>query len=887
MAEAYTYTKTYGNTVLYRGYKDGKTITAKVPYKPTLYVKSDDGASWKDIFGNPLKPIKFRSIKEAKEYVSTYKGVSNFEIHGNTSYHYQMIKEMFKGKIEFDFKQTKILITDIETSVDGTFPNVLDPQERVTHITVVNLHDNMPITFCLDNLDMSDTHVDFRYFETEAELLRAWVLYVQNFAPDILSGFYSDGFDYPYLAARIERILGEEWVKKLSPFDMYRWDDFEKEDGSIDRKVEIIGTTILDFLAMYKKFSGEKHEENGLGFIASYQLGTSKLDNPCDSFQQFTSGVFDVYDAPSEDAHEIIHLGYKRTTMRLELQSNSALQAQYDELNKGVIYKTKKLFCQYNIIDATLVRDMDRKLRLFELCLTATYRAKCNIGDILGTTKMWECKIHDYLYDRQVATPNYEKKPSRNLMGAYVKEPLAGRYEWEVSVDAEALYPCIMMSWNISPETLMPEMINCDVDMVLNRTVDVSSLSENNSCMTMNGAVFTKNVRGFIPAIIEQEFALRKTVKNEMLQLQSQIEVMKKNNEDCSEVIRIMDNLDMTQKSVKLSNNSLYGSFGQKHFKYFDIRTAEAITSTGQVVTKTCEIAANEIMNKLLNTENEDYVIMSHTDSLFIAMGEIVSKHFSHIQDDNTICDKIDQVVKDKITPAINAACKSITEYTNSYENRLNLKREKIGRYGIHLPTKNRYAVMVLDNEGVRYATPKLSVTGLEIVRSSTPANMKKTLKKALEMVLMEDEKTVQAYIETEYKKFMLSDVKEIAFPKSCNGISKWSSNVDEQLFKKGCPIQVRAAIMHNKELSRLKMTSAYPAINDGDKIKFVYLKEPNTLRQNVIGFKGKLPTEFGLHKYIDYDMMWDKTFIEPLKSILDVVGWRVEGGSTIDDMWD
>lgn len=525
MTNAYTYTKTYGNSVLYRGYKDGKTILAKVPYKPTLYVKSEgEAATWKDIFGNPLKPVKFNSIKEAKEYVSTYKDVSNFEIHGNTSYNYQMIKELFPNKIEFDFKQTKILITDAETSVHNGFPDILNPLEAVTHITVVNLHNDLPVTFCLDKLDMSDTNVDFRYFETEEELLMAWVLYIQTEAPDILSGFYSDGFDYPYICARIERILGEEWIKKLSPFGMYRWDDFAKENGDIDRKIEIVGITILDFLAMYKKFSNEKHEENSLGFIASYQLGTSKLENPCDSFGQFTSGVFDVIDEPKEDAHEIIVLGYERTLLKQKLLSDSSLQEKYDALNAEVIYKTKKLFCQYNIIDATLVRDMDRKMRLFELCLTASYRAKCNIGDILGTTKMWECKIHDYLYDKNIATPNYDKKPSRNLMGAYVKEPLAGRYEWETSVDAEALYPCIMMSWNISPETLMPAMVDCDVDMVLNRSVNVSSLAKNNQCMAMNGAVFTKQVRGFIPEIIEQEFDLRKTVKNEMLELRQKQE---------------------------------------------------------------------------------------------------------------------------------------------------------------------------------------------------------------------------------------------------------------------------------------------------------------------------------------------------------------------------
>lgn len=343
--------------------------------------------------------------------------------------------------------------------------------------------------------------------------------------------------------------------------------------------------------------------------------------------------------------------------------------------------------------------------------------------------------------------------------------------------------------------------------------------------------------------------------------------------------------LDMTQKSVKLSNNSLYGAFSQKFFKYFDIRLAEAITSTGQVVTKTSEYAANAEMNSILGT-NKDYVIMSHTDSLFIAMGDIVKKYLSNITDDNKLADKIDKIVKDKITPAINKANADMTKYLNSYENRINLKREKIGRYGIHLPAKNRYAVMVLDNEGVRYTTPKLSVTGLEIVRSSTPGHMKNILRKALHMILTSDEKSVQKFIEEEYEKFLKMDVKDIAFPKSCNGIGKWS-DVGESMFKKGCPIQVRAAILHNVELKKRGLEQNYAPINDGDKIKFVYLKEPNTLKQNVIGFKGKLPQEFNLHKYIDYPLMWEKTFIEPLKSILNVVQWKTEQTFDLGGLWD
>lgn len=477
MAEAYTFTKTYGNSVLYRGYKDGKTIIAKVPYKPTLYVKSEgEEATWKDIFGNSLKPIKFGSIKAAKEYVKQYADVQNFEIHGNTSYHYQMVKEMFPGKIDFDFSQTKIIIADVETQVSGGFPDVMNPMEKVTLITCVGIRDELPVTFGLYDVDLSDTKVDYRYCASEEELLKSWVKYIEFEKPDILTGYYCAGFDYPYLTARIEKILGEEWIKKISPFGMWRYDDFEKEDGKIDRKVEFTGITILDFLDMYKKFSGEKHEENGLGYVANFQIGATKLENPYDTFEEFYT-------------------------------------------------KSPKLFCQYNIIDATLIRDMDKKLRLFELCLTAVYRAKCGFSDVLGTTKLWECKIHDYLYDRNVATPNYERKQARNLMGAYVKEPLAGRYEWEVSVDAEALYPCIIMSWNISPETLQPKMMDLDVNMALAKSVDLGHLPKNNTCVAMNGAVFTKSVRGFVPSIIESEFDLRKSIKNEMLALKSEMEL--------------------------------------------------------------------------------------------------------------------------------------------------------------------------------------------------------------------------------------------------------------------------------------------------------------------------------------------------------------------------
>lgn len=475
MTFAYTYAKTSGNNILFRGYRDGKHIIEKVPFKPTLYTRSQTNTSgWQDIRGNNLEPVKFGSIKEAKDYIKQFDGVSNFEVHGNTSYNYQFLKETFPGKIKFDFKMTKVLLNDIETEVFTGFPDSMNPMERVILITVINIHDDSILTFGLKDVKTELPNATYLKFETEEELLKAWVIHMQNEKPDIISGWYSDSFDYPYLAARIEKILGEDWVSRISPFEKWYWDDFEKEDGSVDRKVEFVGITILDYLQLYKKFSGEKHEEYSLGFVSEFQLGITKVDNPYDSFADFI--------------------------------------------------KDEQLFYSYNVRDVTLLNDMDKKMRLFELVLTAIYRAKCNVADSLGTTKLWECKIHDYLYDNKIATPNYAPNQSKSLMGAYVKEPLAGRYEWEVSVDAEALYPCIIMSWNISPETLLPRMADCTVDGVLSRTLNTEGLTMMNATMAANGAMFTKSKRGFIPSIIEAEFSLRKQIKNDMLDTDREIQ---------------------------------------------------------------------------------------------------------------------------------------------------------------------------------------------------------------------------------------------------------------------------------------------------------------------------------------------------------------------------
>ena len=235
------------------------------------------------------------------------------------------------------------------------------------------------------------------------------------------------------------------------------------------------------------------------------------------------------------------------------------------------------------------------------------------------------------------------------------------------------------------------------------------------------------------------------------------------------------------------------------------------------------------------------------------------------------VIDAMDKIVNEKVTPAINAACNDIARYTNSYSQRMNFKREALSDRGVFL-AKKKYALNVYDNEGVRYAEPKTKVMGIEVVRSSTPAPVRKMLKSAIDIVLTGSERELQDFVKATEKEFFALSAEEIAFPRGANNLVKYSHPTD--VFQQGCPIQVRAALLYNAMLDKYGLTDRYEVISDGDKIKYIYLREPNSLRQNCVGFVDQLPSEFGLHKYIDYQMAWEKAFMTPLKSITDAIGW-------------
>lgn len=336
--------------------------------------------------------------------------------------------------------------------------------------------------------------------------------------------------------------------------------------------------------------------------------------------------------------------------------------------------------------------------------------------------------------------------------------------------------------------------------------------------------------------------------------------------------------LDVAQSSFKVGINSFYGVLGLAHFRYYDYRLAEAVTATGQVFIKKTMQYTNEILNRVLNT-NDDYVLASDTDSVYFQVQKLVDR-LCKDKDKHEIVNVLEKFVFEVLQPTLNRKLTKFAQSMGIKDCKIFYKLECIGD-SIIFVAKKRYAFDILYSEGVRYAEPKMKVMGIEIVRSSTPNIVKSYLKEALALCLRSNESTLQAKVRTVKSSFMKESYQNISFPRGVNGMTVYAD--DASIYKKGCPIHVRGALLYNHTLRRLDIDSKYPLISDGDKVKFVALKMPNPLHENVIAFPGKLPTEFGLDRFIDYKTQFEKAFVAPLENILEAIGWEAEEKIKLD----
>ena len=861
MTTFYTNVKQYGNNILYRGIKNGKRVQAKVPYRPSLFLPTNEESKYKTIYGENLIKKRFDTIKDSRQFVDQYKEVENFKIYGNTKYEYCFISEAHKGDIDWDYSKIRICIFDIEVDSNpdtGGFASPENPFQPITSIALKFVGEDTSYLLGYHDFD-APKNVQYYKCKDEWTLLKTLIQIWSLDHPDCISGWNISGFDIKYLVNRCYKILGEPETKNLSPWKVIKEKKTRKFNPKFNQYEEdveysFLGISTLDYLDLFKKYhpEGKSQESYKLDHIAENEIGENKVE----------------YDG--------------------------SLHRLYTE--------DKNKFYLYNLQDVHLIEKINDKCRLFELGLTLAYDSKTNPEDIFFQTVMWDVLIYNFLNKRNIQLPQMRQNESQDYAGAYVKSPQTGMHRWVVSLDATSLYPSVIMGKNISPETLVPveeysdNMRNVissgvNVETLLSGSVNLDFLEKDNVTITPNGQFFRTDKKGFLPEMIEKMFADRQMYKKKMLQAQKEYEIVsseyrKSKSDDLKtkldELEYDISRFNNLQNSKKLCLNSAYGALGARQFRLFDTRLAEAITLEGQLSNRWVANGINVFFCSLLKVD-KDFIIYGDTDSLIISFEDVVNKVCGKDVDPNKIANSLLKMIDHKIQPAVDSLCLQLKEYVNSYKNSLSYKLEKICSTGIFV-AKKRYALNVFSNEGVIYSEPKIKVTGMEIVKSSTPAIVRDSLKDCIKIMMNENEESLQNYVFSFKNKFASYDVEEISFPRGVNGLHKYSDSTT--LYKKATPIHVRGSILFNKLLDDKKLSSEYEYIKDGDKIKFCYLKTPNSIKENVIAFPEKLPKEFDLSGDIDYNKMYNKVFLEPLKSITEVIGWEMEKRNRLEDFF-
>ena len=820
----YTNVTLLGDSILCRGYEDGSPISFKDIIKPTLFVPSPKG-TWKTLEGETMAPVRQDGARRAREFIQKYKDVEGFAVYGYERFVYQWISEKYPGEIRFDLKDMRIYTIDIEVECENGFPDTEAAAEKILLITIKDFATGKFITWGTREYHGEN---EYRVFSDEQDMLTDFIQFWVHNTPDIITGWNCNLYDIPYICRRIDRILGDKWMKSLSPWNKVNMREVYIR-GRKNLAYDILGVSILDYLDLYQKFTYTNQESYRLDHIATVELGEKKLDHSeYENFKAFYTNDWDK-------------------------------------------------FVEYNIHDVELVDRLEQKMKLLELAVTMAFDAKVNFEDVYSQVRMWDTLIYNYLKERKICVPpKQEAKKDDKYAGAYVKEPKPGLYNWVASFDLNSLYPHLILQYNISPETLAERRHpDASVEGLLSQQVRISG----DYAVCANGAQYRKDIHGFLPEMMQRIYDDRTIYKKKMLAAKRMYEV--EPNPSLQRDISAFNNIQMARK---IQLNSAYGAIGNQYFRYYNLSNAEAITLSGQVSIRWIEGKMNTYLNKVLKTEDTDYVIASDTDSIYLNLGPLVETVFEgREKSDQSIVRFLTKVCDVELEKYIQNSYEELATYVNAYDQKMIMKRENIANKGIWT-AKKRYILNVWNSEGVQYNEPKLKMMGIEAVKSSTPASCRVAIKEALNVIMNGTEDDVQQYISGFRNKFESLPPEDIAFPRGCNNLAKFTS--PNAIYTKGTPIHVRGALLYNFHAKKNKITHKYPLIQEGEKVKFLYLRTPNMIQENVVSFFQTLPKEFGLDKSIDYDLQFQKSFLDPLQVILDTINWKAEKIATLEDFF-
>jgi len=810
---------------------DDKTGYSKFQYKPYAYLKSQSG-TYRSLYGDKLKKVSFWTGEDLQNG-KVFESDIPIETRVLVD-NYTDSDDVSEGHREVYF--------DIEVEVKDGFP---DPKRAENKITAIAIYDKVTdkySCFVLGNIPNTDV---VESFNSEEELLQRFYQKYLEINPTILSGWNIDGFDIPYLYNRTTRVLGQQFANSLSPIGEVYYSDHKQ-------RYKIAGVSCLDYLSLYKKFTYTQQSSYRLDFIGQLEVGIGKVE----------------YDGTLQDLYE-------------------------NDLNK---------YIEYNLNDVKIVKALDDKLKLIELVRGISHVGHTPYEDVYHSSRYLEGAILVHLKKLGVIAPNkalnardkMNRGEDDKFTGAYVKDPIPGRYEWVFDLDLTSMYPSTIMTLNISPEMKIGKVNGWDakefmkdvpktyslekngkVQGHLNNEELVSMFASNKVSISSNGILYRNDKKGLIPSILEKWFDERVEYKR----------LMKKFNDEGD--IDKSQYFNRRQHVQKIVLNSLYGVLGLPVFRFYDIDNAEATTTTGQDLIKFTEEITNKYYNNKLGTD-EDYCIYTDTDSVFYPALPLIKNQYPNTDssDDKFMTEKILEtasVVQEFINKSYDLFAK---KFLNCDTHRFDIKQECVAKSAFWV-TKKRYGQWIINDGGV--VCDKLDVKGLDIVRSSFPPAMRKLMTQVLKDILGNVDKDEIDEKILKFKKLMkTADIQDIALPTGVRGISKFTDKrySNKKIYgegsiftdtHKGAPVHVKSAIIYNDLLKHFGLNNV-EKIKNSEKIKWVYLK-PNSLNVKQIAFKGyddpKEIMDF-IEQNVDYEKLFQKALFKKIKVFYEAMNWEL-----------
>lgn len=833
----YKNVQTWGNTVFHRASINGKdSIRREKGFRPRYWVPAQRGeeSEWTTIKGHPVTEIQCDSIKAGKEFLEMNRNVDNSSVYGDIQPKYKYIAEKYPDEISYDISDIVICYLDIETAKtsDGDFPSAELGNAAI--LTIALNFTNFTKKVILGLKEYSPKEDEFYVqCETEEALLNKFLNIWKSNWPDIVSGWFIEGFDIPFLIHRIERVLGEKESNRLSPFGVVQTRQSKGNFGQDETLYTIYGMSILDYLALYKKFTYTGQESYTLNYIAEIELGENKVDYS--------------------------HIG--------------TLHELYD--------KDFQLFVEYNMKDVDLVVRLEEKLRFIELVVSVALLAKVNFEDVFSPIRIWTVLIYNYLLTQQKVTPQNTRHTSRSYEGAYVKVPVIGKYENVISYDVVSLYPSIIRMLNLGVETKREIYSAITPDRLASKdnTNIQNEIIDKGVSIAANGVTYDKSKISFFSYLIENLFNLRIRTKKEAKKVQAEIQ----NTTDKSIIASLKSKyaaLNAKQMAVKILINAQYGACGAPYFTYYDPDNAEAITLTGQYIIQYIERHCNEMLNNFFSTSDVEYCIYCDTDSVYMNLNQLIQNQKSPLTVEERV-NLLDDFCKKEMTPYIDSLCERVVQEMNGIPHIISMARDVIAPSGIWM-SKKRYILDVWDSEGVRYSEPQIKMMGVEAIKSSTPTIARTKLKDAIKIALRGTEAEMRKFIRDLRNEYSNLRIEDIAFPKSANNLGDFQLGKG---WRKGTPIHVKGALLFNRLIEERNLHHKYQRISSGEKVKYTYLKMPNPIHEPIISFVGELPPELELRPFVDFKTQFEKGFLSPLQSILENIGWSEHEQISIEDL--